>query len=109
MLLKSAGRRPGTIGHQCSTWNTFIRHESSVSMRANLHCWTRTRIPIWVQISITEMGTVTIGDLDWNAGPSLCNGNNSCIVQCSHWVWSLESESVSEPVSFSEFKPFWGF
>ena len=23
-----------------------------------------------------KMGTVMIGDLDWNASPSLCNGNH---------------------------------
>ena len=33
-----------------------------VSVMPYLHCQTRTRIPIWIQISVTKMGTVPSGN-----------------------------------------------
>ena len=60
--------------------------EGSVSS-APLDRWTRTRILIRVWLCGPKMGTVVIGDLDWN--PSPCIGNSFCTVQ---------SKSESGPV-----------
>ena len=44
-----------------TTVNSIKRHSTNVTVMAYLHCRTRTRIPIWVRISIAKMGTVKIG------------------------------------------------
>ena len=70
-----------------------IRGALTTKYQVNIHCRTRARIPIEVRISVPETGTVTIEDPDLEGNPSqsLCNGNSSCTVQCSHPVRSLNS------------------
>ena len=61
------------------------------------------------EISVPEMGTETIGDLDsyWNSSPE----SVQYVLHSTMQLFGLESESTSVPesVSGSVFKPFEGF
>ena len=73
-------------------WSLSQFHCSfTLSFMAYLHCRIRTRIPIRARrISVLNMCTVMIGnlDLDWNPILGVCNGNSFCTVQYGHWVWN---------------------
>ena len=86
------------LTHNDKVHNIINNHFYAIVM-AYLHCWTRTLIPVWEQLSIPKMRTTAIGDVspDRDQKLSLCNVNMFCVVQCSHQLWNPNLSRYPNP------------